>query len=509
MNLVKKPYMLKQYVGLFFDSFWRRSPALFYGLFLYLAAVAAVSWHIALLLPIFCLMIYSSQVQKERLLLGLVGFALFWLYAASHTVYPPVWADSVTGAATFEITDWVNDIRYGRPYCKMQVYVHSFEADNGSYFAKNIPCRLVWGHPATRPSADALYGAKAVLQEHNGSWTLKLDKDVALQKRGEVYSLAEWRHKAKSAVKVAFAKYLAPTQTRAFLEGVLLGEFHDTMLASSLKRFGLQHITVVSGFHFSLIAVLLAGLFRLVLPWRLTNICLLAAILGYLLFIGPSPSVLRAWVAITTVFLGKLFERSSNGMNALGLGLILVLCIDPTSALKLGFQLSFLATFAILLFFPLVEQTIRGLFPERRAQEVLQMTFSEQLFFVLLRFFITSLALVISVSILVVPVSLYYFEQFPLMGIVYNCFFPFLVSIAIFIVCFAFLFFWIPPVAHFLFSIASFILDTALTLINHAPSWCDTILHVTCISSLWLVGYLCAIVFLGVIRTESTSRSGS
>ncbi len=501
-----RPYINK-YVRPFFDSFWNQSPALFYGIFLYLAACSAFSWHIALLVPVFFLALLQSTVQKWRFLLGFLASVLFWLYAVSHVVFPPIWGDSVQGQATFEIVDWVHDFRYNKAYCKMKVHVHSFEAENGQFFAKNIPCKLVWNNPGSRPNADTLYLCKACLKEFNGTWTLKLSPNSPLQKKEELFSLAEWRHRAKNSVKQILAKYLAPSQTRAFLEGVLIGEFHDNYLAGSLKRFGLQHITVVSGFHFSLIAIILASFFRLILPWKLTNICLLIGTTAYLLFIGPSSSVLRAWVAVTILFLGKLFEKNANGMNCLGLGLILVLCLDPACTANLGFQLSFLATFAILLFYPFVQKLLRGFFPNRSASQVVKMPFSEQVLFVLLTFFVSSLALVASVSILMLPMSLYCFGQFPLVGIIYNCFFPFLVSIAVFLVCLAFLFLWIPSIAAVLFWIAALIIDSALTLINHAPKWCDIILQASWISGGALVIYLCLVSAFGIIFTQKQSNN--
>ncbi|MCE5293880.1 MAG: ComEC/Rec2 family competence protein [Chlamydiales bacterium] len=499
---MKGPTILLQYVGLFFDSFWRSCPALYYGLFLYLGALAAFSWQIELIIPLLFLALYQSKNQKWRLILGLAAFGLFWQFTASYVVYPPSWADSTKGEATFEIIDSVHEMRYGRPYYKMKVRVLTFDEENKAFFAKNITCSLVWNNPATRPKADAIYRAQGTLTEYEGNWSLKLDKTPLLKMRPS-YSLTEWRMSAKREVKLLLAKYLPSSQTRAFLEGVLIGEFHDAELAGSLKRFSLQHVTVVSGFHFSLIAVILASFFRLLLPWKQTNICLLIAITGYLLFIGPSPSVLRAWVAVTILFLGKLFEVRANGLNSLGIGLILVLCYDPACVTGLGFQLSFLATFAILLFYPLVDQMMRSYFPKRSASDLLKMPFSEQLLFVLLTFFISSLALVLSVSIFMLPMSLYCFETFPLMGLIYNCFFPFLVSISVFVVCLALLFAWITPLAAFLFSIAGGILDFSLTLITHAPPFCDLTLHANFLNTLSLTLYLSAVTALGILLKES------
>lgn len=487
-----------RYVRPLLFSFWDSVPALYYGLFLLLGAILAFSPSYALLF-VFSLLLFT---ERERLIFGMLAGVLFWLLCTSAVVFPPSWGKDVEGVATFEVVDWVHEVRYGRTYCKMKVDLHHFEAEDKSFFANNIPCKLIWNEPATRPKADFIWRTKAFLQEHEGNWTVKLIKDAPLQKVAPSYSLAEWRHKARGYAKRLFARYLEPGETRELLEGVLLGEFHDKELKKALGRFGLQHITVVSGFHFSLIAIILAAFFRLLLPWRGTIIALLLAATFYLLFIGPSPSVLRAYIAVVIMYGSKLVERQSSGLNCLGIGLILVLAYDPVSSTNIGFSLSFLATFAILLFYPIFESALKRCFPERTFQTVVKMPFLDQLLFVLLRFFIASFALVASVSLLTLPYSLYLFGQFPIMGMLYNAFFPFFVSIAVFIVALGLLFIWLPPVAYAFFHIASTLLDASLTLVTHAPSWCDYSIRADCLSGPIVVAYLVLISLLGIAYSE-------
>lgn len=492
-----------------FDSFWNRAPALFYGLFCYLGCIAALSFHYSLFLPVAFLSLYASPIQRLRLGFGLTAMLLFWFYVSNSVSLPPPNSDTFIGKATFEITDLTHDIRYMRPYCKMTLFLHSFEAHEESFFAQNIPCKLVWNQPSYRPKANFLYEATATLSEHNGQWSLKLEKDCPVVPIKSTFSLVEWRFAAKNFIKQILAVFIPPTQTRVFLEGVLLGEFHDSLLASDLRRFGLQHITVVSGFHFSLIAVILAAFFRLILPWKATNVCLLIATTAYLLFIGPSASVIRAYVAVAILLVGKLLERNSNGLNCLGIGLLVVLVLDPTSVTSLGFTLSFLATFAILLLYPRVEYFLRSFFPHRTPSELVKMSFSDQLVFVLLAFFLSSIALVTSVSILMLPMSLYCFHSFPLMGMVYNCFFPFLVSMAVFVLFTALLFLWFQPLAALLFSFATSITDSALTLVTDAPKWLDVTLTATWLSLPLLVFYLCLASFIGIILDQNSEISQS
>ncbi len=479
-------------------AFWDQAPALYYCLFILFGALYAFTGSILFLIPALPLFIHNSFRMPLAALAGI----LFWFYAANYAIYPPAWVDSMHGKATFTVEDWSHELRYNRPYCKMKLLLQSFEGDNESFYAQNIPCRLSWSQIATRPKSGIIYEAGGVLSVHNGIYSFKAEDH--LKPKGSTFSLVDLRHTLKAKVKLFLAKYLKSGETRSFLEGVLIGEFHDAHLKDGLKRFGLQHITVVSGFHFSLIAVILAAFFRMILPWKWMQAALIIATSSYLLFIGPSPSVLRAWAACTILFLSKLLERDANGLNSLGAGLILVLSYDPAACLDLGFQLSFLATFAILLFYPLFDRYLRALFPTRSATEILSMPFSEQLLFVLLRFFTASFGLVLSVSTLMLPMSLYAFGEFPLLGIVYNAFFPFLVSIGIFVVALAFLFMWVEPIASLFFQIAAALLDTALTFISYAPSWLDITLRASWISAFFLITYLSAVSLLGILLKKKS-----
>jgi competence protein ComEC len=321
------------------------------------------------------------------------------------------------------------------------------------------------------------------------------------------FSLVEWRISAKLAFKRMLARYLPAGQTRSFLEGVLIGEFHDSLLSQNLSRFGLQHITVVSGFHFSLMVAILGTLFRLFLSWRQATVCLLLASSIYLAFVGASPSVLRAYLAIALVLVAKLIGEKTNGINCLGLGLVVCIALEPTWVTNLSFSLSFLATWAILLFYPLLYSYLLSLFPRRSGSTLLQMTFFDQLAFVLLAFFRTSVALVLAVSLLMLPASLYFFQQFPMIGIVYNCFFPFFITLAVSILALGMLFYWVTPIAAFFFHLAAMVTECALTHVTDGPLFLDSMLRSPEIPALLFVFYLSAVSFIAILfGGESGSR---
>ena len=152
-------------------------------------------------------------------------------------------------------------------------------------------------------------------------------------------------------------------ERRAVLAGVVLGE--DDGLSESLRaRFrasGLYHLLAVSGGNVLVVAggatllALALGLSRLV-----AEACALAAIVGYVLAVGPQPSVLRAGIAGALGCLAWLSGRERDRTYALLFGGAVLLAWSPYTLLDPGFQLSFAAVAAIFHAAPRVRDRLEG-----------------------------------------------------------------------------------------------------------------------------------------------------
>ncbi|MDE6198725.1 MAG: ComEC/Rec2 family competence protein [Muribaculaceae bacterium] len=142
-----------------------------------------------------------------------------------------------------------------------------------------------------------------------------------------------------------------------FLAAVLTGD--SSSLEASVRReyavAGVAHVLALSGAHVAVIAFVISVLLMpLVVAghrkarWWIT----VAALWGYALFTGMSPSVCRAVIMASAVLLALIFDRPRSSLNALCLAAILILVFSPLSLMQPGFQLSFAATLSIILFTP-------------------------------------------------------------------------------------------------------------------------------------------------------------
>lgn len=350
---------------------------------------------------------------------------------------------------------------------------------------------------AARPQADSAYRVFGTLKQLHSGYQLKLSGAVAWTPIPGSWSLAEWRYKAKRAVGELIQEHMQNRRSAAFLTGLLTGDFSDRQISSSLGRFGLQHVMAISGFHFAIVASLLGLALGTFLPHRAALITMIVTLSGYLLFLGPGASIVRAWVGAIILFMGQLLARRPRGLNSLGVALLILLLFDPTLSQAVAFQLSFLATASILLFYPWVELRLRRLFPKRSLSQVVSLSLVDQhgvIFLALLR---SALALGIAVHLVMIPMTLYYFQKFPWLSLAFNLFFPFLVSISMLLLLLALplqLFF--PPLAKMIHTINSDYTQWVLNLTLFFPTSLDLFWRVSSVST---TGLVCYLSLLGII----------
>ncbi len=140
--------------------------------------------------------------------------------------------------------------------------------------------------------------------------------------------------------------------TAALLPGMVMGDRSamDSALNESMKTVGLTHLTAVSGANCTLIlASLMLGLRSLHTPRHVAAALSLLALLGFVLLVGPDPSVLRAAVMGALGLMALLGGRPKRVGALLSLAIVLLLLADPWLAGDYAFILSVLATLGLFL----------------------------------------------------------------------------------------------------------------------------------------------------------------
>lgn len=187
----------------------------------------------------------------------------------------------------------------------------------------------------------------------------------------------------------------------AIIQALLLGQRNDisTETYDDYKNAGAVHILAVSGLHIGILLLLLQFILRPLerLPSGKTVKLIVVVLLlwGFAVLAGLSASVVRAVTMFSFVAYALYLNRPSNTFNILALSMFFILLvIDPMLLFQVGFQMSYAAVFAIVWVYPLLQ---RIWLPKNKV----------------IRYFWQLLSVSIAAQIGVLPISLFYFHQFP------------------------------------------------------------------------------------------------
>ena len=120
---------------------------------------------------------------------------------------------------------------------------------------------------------------------------------------------------------------------------------------------GASHVLALSGLHLGIIYMLLTFLFggKKLFTFSLFHLFTLICIWAFVFLVGMPVSVVRSATMLTAYALLSLGYRDRMSVNTLAFTALLVLLVSPLSLFDIGFQMSYMAVFAILLLVPLSE----------------------------------------------------------------------------------------------------------------------------------------------------------
>lgn len=172
-----------------------------------------------------------------------------------------------------------------------------------------------------------------------------------------------------------------------------------------LERFqnaGVMHIVVLSGYNVTIVADTVIKIFGFILPATFSMFFGVVAIFLFALMTGGSATVVRASIMASIVILARYTHRTYGVTRALIIaGLVMIIHNPLIVVFDPSFQLSFLATVALIYVSPIIEERL-SFVPERfHFREILVSTLSTQIFLLPLLLYMTG-----RFSIVAIPVNL-------------------------------------------------------------------------------------------------------
>lgn len=202
--------------------------------------------------------------------------------------------------------------------------------------------------------------------------------------------------------------YIEEPVTRSLTRATLFNELSDmdAQVQQDYANTGISHIIAISGMHVNM----LFALFMLPLLWLkdkrklwLKYVLVVPLVWMYIALCHYPPSAVRAAIGFTLITFTVVLKRPQNNIHLLCINALILLIAEPMLLFHVGVQLSFLAVLSIFIFYPPIKKWYGSQYAA-------------------LNLLWDTIAVSLAVQILVFPLVMYYFHQFPVWFLVANCF---------------------------------------------------------------------------------------
>lgn len=315
--------------------------------------------------------------------------------------------------------------------------------------------------------------------EIRGIQQMSFINDNQIIRLGETVTFKRFWTNSRNYLKSVIQNRVSP-KNQGLMIALVLGDKSD-LKAESRSQFanaGAMHVLAVSGMHVGILLGILTFLFKHIKPFRKRNLYLyvsLAILWAYAFLTGLPASVFRAVMMFTILGIGQIAGRRLFSLFNIFASALILLIIDPTLLFNIGFQLSYLAVLSIGIFY----QPIRNLYQSK---------------YLIPRKLWEGIAIGFAAQIGTVPISLYYFNQFPNYFLLSNIGILLIASAAMISVLALLVFHWVPLLSDIFVYISEYI----FSIFNGFIEWINTLPGVISIGfspSLTLV----SLIYIGII----------
>ena len=252
--------------------------------------------------------------------------------------------------------------------------------------------------------------------------------------------------------------------------GMITGNKNEipSHLLDTYSKVGTMHLLAVSGLHVGIISGILFVLLGekksyIKKVWSIVLIMLV--IWAFVFFTGAKTSTIRAGTMFSLLYISMISDRLYNRYNVIATSAFITLIASPHSIFEVGFQLSYLAVLSIFIFYPCINNLIDC---------------SKQSFLIKKGWSIITLS--ISANILILPLSVFYFNQIPLSFVLSNLV---AVPMAGFIVLGGFLMIILELILPVFNEVYALVYYFFISLTNSCLTWISKIPY-TIIENIWI-----------------------
>lgn len=242
------------------------------------------------------------------------------------------------------------------------------------------------------------------------------------------------------------------------LNALVLGQQQDISpeVLRDYQYAGAVHVLSVSGLHVGFILLFINLLLKPISNSRkgslLKLLIIVLSLWSFAILVGLSPSIVRSVTMFSFLAIGIHLRRTVNIYHTLIVSMLLILLFKPSFLFDVGFQLSYLALFFILWLQPILS----GIWQPRNK---------------IVKYFWDIITVSFAAQIGAMPLSIYYFHQFPGLFFVTNLLILPLLGIIMAVGIIAIIIATFDTIPEFIAKIIEFLIDLLNTIIHWVASF--------------------------------------
>ena len=235
--------------------------------------------------------------------------------------------------------------------------------------------------------------------------TIRIDKEIKVLRKNNLNVITIMANKLRNQI-INNANKIFPNNSKGVFLGILLG--YDEYISDEIKQnfsdSSLSHLLAVSGAHVSYVVLGMFLLFKYIkIPKKFNKIFSCILLIFYLYIINFTPSVTRAVIMSIISIIQVILYRKQDIATTISFSSLLILISNPYKILNIGFLLSYAGSVGIIVF-------------SKKFEELKE----EKIKIKLLKTMKSMCLVTISAQILILPITIYYFNTISATFIISN-----------------------------------------------------------------------------------------